>query len=147
MNILKKVLLNRSDFHAIPSVYLLNCAEAVSLTNEIQSQAHSLNDDGVTQQQAKFDEITKKLSNGKRTMEDERQLQALIERNRHEINVQTTQLEQLLSNMEQKYARLLMRSTESRATEYQSYYSSIDNIIDPKHSFTSIDDYRKNLFK
>ena len=44
----QEVLLNRSDFHAIPSVYLLNCAEAVSITNEILSESHSLNDDGVT---------------------------------------------------------------------------------------------------
>jgi hypothetical protein len=107
---------------------------------------HGLNDDGIPKEQKKSDDMLQVLKNGKRTMEDERQLQAMIERARHESNVQTAQLEQLLASLQEKYARLYLLGAEKKALESEKYYSALEQMLECKvGDANTIDEYRKKL--
>lgn len=141
-------LASAHEHRMIPALTLYNCSEALSLSAQILSRSYSLNDDGKSFEEAKNDSIESVLKKPKRTMQDERQLQAFIERHRQEIEVQTTELEQVLASLEQKYGRLHLRKAEIRSMENESYYTTIDRMLATKKTeFTSIDQYRESLLK
>jgi len=106
----------------LPDDILGGCAEAIALSYEMIAKSH-LQDDSVA---VKVETV---LNDKRRTMMDERQLQAFIERYRYNIGVTTTELEQTLLMLEQKYARLLLRDAERRAIQNQNYYEAVDKFV------------------
>jgi hypothetical protein len=139
-------LSSANEHRMVPYYTLYNCSEALSLTSQMIEDIHGLNDNGVPKEQQKSADMVRVLQNGKRTMEDERQLQAMIERARHEANVQSAQLEQLLASLQEKYARLYLLKTETKALESESYYSSLEKMMEcTVGDAKSIDEYRKKL--
>lgn len=140
------VLSTTHEHRLLPTSSLYNAAEALSMTNQIINMRNSINSRGITDEEQSFEDITEAISNGKRTMQDERQIQAMIEMNRNEVALQQIQLNQVLTNLMQRYARLELRRQEIGAMQSERYINSLDVFTDTKkQEFKTLEEYRAKL--
>jgi len=137
-----------NEFHAIPFKTLGFTTEAINGVRTISSQAHgpAQEDGSVSQETYNFDQIRNALEDGNQTYEDTKQLAVLIARRRSEVAVQTAQTEQILSLLQTKYSRLLLRKVESNGADFEDYNTTLNKILNGG-SFQDIDSHRRQIFK
>lgn len=137
-----------SAHQKIPFQTLGFTTEAIHGARRIAAMAHgpAVQDNTMTQEAHNFAEIRRVLDDGDQTAEDTKQLAALISRRRAEIAVQTDQAEQILSALQTKYARLLLRSLESSGAAYQDYQATLNRIVNGG-AFQDIDAHRRQIFR
>lgn len=136
------------EFHAVPFKTLGFTTEAINGVRSISAQAHgpAKEDGSVSQETYNFDQIRSALEDGNQTYEDTKQLSVLIARRRSEVAVQTAQTEQILSILQTKYSRLLLRKVESNGADFEDYNTTLNKILNGG-SFQDIDSHRRQIFK
>ncbi len=137
-----------NKFRGIPMQTLGFTSEAVITTRSIAAQAHgNAKEDGtISQETYNFKQIREAMEDKNQTYEDTKQIGAMISRRRAEVGIQNTQTEQVLSLLQVKYTRLLLRNKETSGAEYQDYHNTLNKIINGGE-FKTIDDHRRAIFQ
>ena len=139
------VLFNMHKFNNLPKTTLMNAAQALHCTEGILRKSYDLNFMGVPFQQAMYDSIALALECDKKTYVDEQQLGAYIAQKRAEIEIQRTELEQILTSMTIQYSRLLLREKERGALASDSYDGELKR-LSGGGNFKNYQEHRKEIF-
>ena len=137
-----------NPYRGIPIQTLGFTSEAVITTRAIAAQAHgnAKEDESVSQETFNFKQIREAMEDKNQTYEDTKQISVLISRRRAEVGIQNTQIEQVLSLLQVKYTRLLLRNKETPGSEYQDYHMTLNKILNGGE-FKTIDAHRREIFQ
>jgi hypothetical protein len=133
-------------FNNLPKTTLMNGAEALHYTERILSRSYDYNDEGNTHQQAVFDSIAVFLNEERKTLVDDQNISAYINQKRAEVEIQNTELEQILTNITVQYSRLLMRNKERQALSQDKFNADIKKLVGD-NKLKSYEKHRKEIFK
>ena len=135
------------EFRSVPMRSMAFSGDALEQIRTVADQAYGPDPKNpeVGIEARKVNHIHHKLIEGNMTFEDTKQLGALIQRTRAEVNVQTVELEQIYTQLQIRYSRLLMRDSEMKAIYYEDFDNTI-NVICNGGSFKTIDDSRRKYF-
>ncbi len=140
------VLHTMNTFNYLPKTTLMNAAEALCLTEKILSRSHDYTTKGVSHQQAINDSIANYLQMDKKTFVDDQNISAFIAHKRAEVEIQSTELEQILTNLSVQYSRLLLRQKEQQALGDDKFNNDLKRLINHKR-LKSYKEHRKQVFR
>lgn len=136
---------NLDLFRKQPQIALNSSAEALATTTRIIGKSQNRGGSGETREDEIIDSVTNVLNDPNATMTDIGQLSSYIEVQRHEIKIQTLELEQIFAGLQVKYARLIMLKHEHNAMELNAYTSAIEKISGGR-PLATIQSYRQSMF-
>lgn len=135
------------EFRSVPMRCMAFAGDGLEQVRAIADQAYGPDQKNpeVARQTRRMNHIHHKLVDGNMTFEDTRQLGALIQRTRAEVNVQSVELEQIYAQLQVRYSRLLMRDAEMKAIQYEDFDNTL-NVICNGGAFRTVDDARRERF-
>jgi len=135
------------DFVTLPqnAVFLAN--ESLNFSTEISSQANSPDDSdpSLTKEQKDIEKIQLSLTADNQTIQDAKELNTLITGKKQQVLMQTTQLEQVYTKMQNMYARLFLLDAEKQSLEREKFANSL-KILSGGKPFKSLEETREEIF-
>jgi len=135
------------EFRLIPQNTLMYTSDVITSVNEINkiSYEQSSDDNTLTKEQFTLSKIQKVLNDPNQTYEDTKNLSVLIADQRLKVKTQKANISQLLSLLEARYARLLLRKTEQKNLQHAQYKSTLSQIV-KSGKLETADEHRKRIF-
>jgi hypothetical protein len=134
---------NVHEFNQIPFQTLALASDALINIRQIADQAHgaSFEDPSVSNEEHSMELIENALKAENATYNDIVDNGVLISDKRAEISIQRTQLNQIFSELQTRYSRLLMRRREKMALEYEDIDNTLNKLVNGG-KFQTIDQAR-----
>lgn len=122
---------NVHQFNRIPYRTMAYATDALLSVREISQQSHkeASGDKSVTEEQYYMELVSESLQNPNATYNDIVDNGALIDTKRSEVSLQRAQLKQIITDLQSKYSRLLMRRKERMAIEYEEMDNTLEKLI------------------
>ncbi len=135
------------SFRQLPTTTLAFASDAIHRIREINSGSYgpSKHDGSMTTEGYDFDQIESVINNNEQTMEDTKNLSALIAEKRTQVQIQNTNINQITTMLEAKYARLLLRPHEKRTAQVNKMNKTMKHLISGGE-IESIDEHRQRVF-
>lgn len=138
---------NVNEFNKVPFTSLVYASDALTSVRAIADQAHSASKDdpSVSDEEHNMELIENSLKNESATYNDIVDNGVLIADKRTEISIQRTQLNQIFSELQTRYSRLLLRRHERMAIEYEDIDNTLNKLVNGG-KFQTIDEARMERF-
>lgn len=138
---------NVCDFNQIPFQTLLFASGAILDIREVANKSHgaSVEDPSVSEEQHSMEIIENSLNAGNGTYNDIMDNGEMIQAKRAEVSIQRTQLQQMYSELQTRYTRLLLRKQERFGIQYEAVDSTLNRLVNGGN-FETIDQARLRRF-